>query len=252
MNQDQSVFPTANLLLTHLGGAARAAIAPHLRRVKLELHAAFYEADVPIEQVYFPESVVGSVVDYASSGEPLEIGVFGFDGMSGVPIVLGSDRSLHRSMVQIDGGTALRIRSATLTGLLGDHEEIRIVLLRYAQTFAVQSAQTAASHAHFELPARLARWLLMCHDRVDGDLLELTHEFMAMMLAVRRSGVTVTLHVLEGMGAIRSRRGLVTIIDRERLEEIAGNSYGLPEIEYSRLLSPFGKSLRTRGEPVAA
>jgi hypothetical protein len=81
----------------------------------------------------------------------------------------------------------------------------------------------------------------MCHDRVEGDRIELTHEFIAMMLAVRRSGVTMTLHTLEATGAIRSTRGIVTILDRLRLEEIAGDAYGEAEAEYRRLIGPFGR-----------
>ena len=113
--------------------------------------------------------------------------------------------------------------------------------MRFVQALNVQAASTAAANAHFDLPERLARWLLMCHDRVSSDQLELTHEFMAMMLAVRRSSVTVTLHTLEGTRAIRGTRGSVTVLDRARLEEIAGSSYGEPEDEYRRLLGPFGK-----------
>jgi CRP-like cAMP-binding protein len=82
----------------------------------------------------------------------------------------------------------------------------------------------------------------MCHDRVSGEVLELTHEFMAMMLGVRRAGVTVALHTLEGTGAIRATRGRVMVVDRERLEDLAGDSYGRPEAEYSRIIAPFGKS----------
>jgi CRP-like cAMP-binding protein len=114
-------------------------------------------------------------------------------------------------------------------------------MLRFVQAMNVQAASTAAANAHYALPERLARWLLMCHDRVDGDHLDLTHDFMSMMLAVRRSSVTVTLHTLEGTQAIRAVRGTVTVLDRNRLEEIAGESYGEAETECRRLIGPFGK-----------
>ena len=144
--------------------------------------------------------------------------------------------------MQVDSTTSLRIASERLLDACAQSDAIESVLLRYVQTLKVQSALTAASNAHYELPQRLARWLLMCHDRLDGEQIELTHEFMAMMLAVRRSGVTVTLHTLEGTGAIRASRGLVTIRDRDRLHEIAGPSYGGAEAEYARLIAPFGKT----------
>jgi DNA-binding transcriptional regulator YhcF (GntR family) len=92
------------------------------------------------------------------------------------------------------------------------------------------------------MEARLARWLLMCHDRLEGDELPLTHEVMATMISAQRSGVTVTLHTLEGAGMIRSTRGLVTIRDREKLAEIAGDGYAIPEARYRELIGPFGKS----------
>jgi CRP-like cAMP-binding protein len=99
---------------------------------------------------------------------------------------------------------------------------------------------TVLANAHYPVDERLARWLLMCHDRWDGDVLPLTHEFMAVMLAVRRPSVTTALHVLEGNRFIRAERGCVTIRDRSALEEFAGDSYGPPEREYERLIGPLG------------
>ena len=109
-------------------------------------------------------------------------------------------------------------------------------LLRYAQASHVQVSETAFANANSDVEARLARWLLMCHDRVDGDDIPLTHEFIAMMLGVRRPRVTVALHVLEGMQVIRAKRGTVTVLDREKLEELAHEAYGLSEAEYTRLM----------------
>jgi Crp-like helix-turn-helix domain len=109
-------------------------------------------------------------------------------------------------------------------------------LLRYTQVLNVRTSGTAFTNANHTLEMRLARWLLMCHDRVDGDDIEITHEFMAMMLGVRRAGVTTALHILEGNQLIRSIRGLVTIRDREKLEELADDAYGLPEAEDARLI----------------
>lgn len=105
------------------------------------------------------------------------------------------------------------------------------------QRFLVQTAQTALVNGHHKLEERLARWLLMVHDRVDGDRFNLTHEFLATMLGVRRPGVTMALHVLEGRGVIRSKRSEVIVIDRDGLEELAAGSYGVPEAEYSRIMN---------------
>jgi CRP-like cAMP-binding protein len=111
------------------------------------------------------------------------------------------------------------------------------LLLRYAHALNVQTSATAFANANHTLEMRLARWLLMCHDRIDGYDIEITHDFLAMMLGVRRPGVTTTLHVLEGNQLIRATRGMVTIRDRKRLEELADDAYGLPEREYARLMA---------------
>ena len=144
--------------------------------------------------------------------------------------------------MQIDDSTALRIATPQLLEGAAQSEPLRSILLRFAQVMNVQAGRTAAANASAEIPQRLARWLLMCHDRVDGDALQLTHEFMSMMLGVRRAGITVTLHVLQGSGAISARRGEITICDRRKLRELAGDAYGVPEAEYRRLLGAFGKS----------
>jgi hypothetical protein len=117
-------------------------------------------------------------------------------------------------------------------------------LLRYVHVFDVQVAHTALSHGSYGLEARLARWLLMCHDRLDGNDLPLVHEFLALMLGVRRAGVTETMHLLEGVHAIKATRGLITVLDRDKLEEAAGESYGVPEAELEKLIGPFRRVYR--------
>jgi CRP-like cAMP-binding protein len=184
---------------------------------------------------------VTSMVTDEEGGDPVEFGLFGRDGMSGGPVLLGAGQSPHNCFVQVDGTTMLRMASETLLDACRQSATLHLMLLRFVHVLGVQSAATASANAHYELPERLSRWLLMCHDRVEGDSLLLTHEFMSQMLAVRRSGVTVTLHTLEATGAIRSTRGVVAILDRARLREIAGDSYGSPEREYTRLIAPFGK-----------
>ena len=101
----------------------------------------------------------------------------------------------------------------------------------------VQTSGTAFANAEHTMETRLARWLLMCHDRVDGDEIAITHEFMAMMLGVRRAGVTTAIHVLEGRDLVEAKRGVITILDRAKLEALADNAYGLPEAEYARLMA---------------
>ncbi|HEX8340681.1 MAG TPA: Crp/Fnr family transcriptional regulator [Tepidisphaeraceae bacterium] len=233
---------TTNLLLRALSADDYALLAPHLRRVELPVRTAVVEPNKPIEQVHFPESGVVSVLTADENDSSVEFGLLGFEGMSGVAVMLRVGQTPHHSFVQVGPVQSLHLAADALLGACRRSETLEAVLLQYVHTLAVQSAATASANAHFALPERLARWLLMCHDRVEGDRLTLTHEFMSQMLAVRRSGVTVTLHALEGTGAIRSTRGLVTVRDRDRLAEIAGESYGSAEREYARLIASFGKS----------
>ena len=142
--------------------------------------------------------------------------------------------------------SSLRIELKQLQAAMGHSPTLLAVLLKYVQASMVQLAHTAVTNAHHRMEARLSRWLLMCHDRVEGDEVQLTHRFMSMMITAQRSSVTITLHILEGTGAIRSTRGLVTILNRERLEDIAGDAYGSPEAEYRRLIAPFGRSADAR------
>ena len=242
---------TPNGLLAALSADDFALLQPCLERVELARRETLIEADTPIEHVYFLESGVGSIVSDFPDGA-VEIGIFGYEGMSGTAVLLGTDQTPYRSFMQVDGRTALRIGVEDLRQAWRQSETLQILLLRYAQAFSVQSTQTAAANAKFDLPKRLARWLLMCHDRLEGDDIALTHEFMSMMLGVRRAGVTDGLHALEGVRAIRARRGVVTIINRASLEKLAGLCYGRAEAEYRRLIGPFGKpELAATGVPEA-
>lgn len=232
---------TRNLILSSLPRGDWALLQPHLERIELSKNYELFGADKPIAHAYFPEGGVASIVA-GQAGEEVEIGLVGREGFTGTAVLMGTDRSPDRSYIQIDDSTALRIRTQRLQDAVAQSPSLYSVLLRFAQVMTIQCARTAASNAGAEIPQRLARWLLMCHDRLDGDTLHLTHEFMSVMLAVRRAGVTVTLHLLEGMGAVSARRGEITILDRTKLEDMAGDSYGVPEAEYRRLLGPFDKS----------
>ena len=229
-----------NLLLRYCELEDFERLRPHLTRRNLPTHTILAHPNEPIEHVYFPEGGVVSIVAEGQD-EQVEVGLVGHEGMSATAVLLDAGQSPQTSMVQINGAPALEMEASRLVELCDERPSLRKLCLRFVQALNVQAASTAAANAHFALPERLARWLLMCHDRVGGDHLELTHEFMSMMLAVRRSSVTVTLHALEGIRAIRGTRGSVTILDRALLEEFAGASYGEAENEYRRLLGPFGK-----------
>jgi len=231
---------TTNTLLGALSGEDLELLKPHLTRVNLAPRQVLVAPNEAIEHVYFPEGGIASIVSVMAQSGRTETGIFGREGVSATCLLLGTDRSPHETFVQVDGSTALRIDTDRYLAAVQQSESLRTMLLRYVQTVLVQAAQSTATNAHHRIEARLARWLLMCHDRIDGDEIALTHEFMGMMISAERSGVTITLHILEGAGMIRSTRGLVTIRDREKLEELAGDSYGVPEAEYRHLIGPLG------------
>ena len=233
---------SANTLLSALSDDDLGLLKPHLTRVPLAREQVLVTPNRPVEHVYFPEGGVASIVsDMASSGRT-EVGIFGRDGVSATCLLLGTDRSPHETFMQVDGADGLRIDTDRYLAAIGRSETLRTTLLRYVQTILVQGAQSTATNAHHRIESRLARWLLMCHDRVEGDEIALTHEFMGMMISADRSGVTLTLHVLEGAGMIQSKRGRVIIQDRDKLEELAGDSYGVPEAEYRHLIGPIGRA----------
>ncbi len=196
----------------------------------------------PIEHVYFPEGGIASITSDSTENGATEIGIFGHEGFSATALLLGTDRTPHKTFIQVDGSTALRIDAVRFMEAVDDSVTLRLTMLRFVQVLIVQMGQSTVANARYQIEARLARWLLMCHDRSPSDEIALTHEFMAIMIGAQRSGVTVSLHILEGSGMISSKRGRVIILDREKLEELAGDSYGSAESEYRRLIGPFGRS----------
>lgn len=154
--------------------------------------------------------------------------------MSGSAVVLGTDRTPNETFMQV-AGHGFSMDANRLRELMETRPSLKLHLSRFAQVQMTQAAHTALSNGRGKLEERLARWLLMGHDRVDGEDIALTHEFLSIMLGVRRAGVTVATHLLEGKGLIRATRGAITVIDREGLEEEAHHSYGVPEREYERL-----------------
>jgi CRP-like cAMP-binding protein len=223
-----------NRLLNLLPSRDLEQIEPLAERVSLDCRQVLYDDGSRVDHVYFLESGLASVM--ASAGDhQIQIGHIGREGMVGCSALQGMSHSWSRVMMQIPG-EALRVRVSSLTPVVEDSPEARAVFTLYGEAFGIQVQQTALANGRFSLEQRLARWLLMCHDRTSGDDILITHELLSVMLGVRRAGVTVALHILEGEHAIRSTRGLVKIKDREALERIAGGSYGVSEAAYDRLL----------------
>lgn len=226
---------TSNALLSGLIEADFALLLPHLTRIPLPRYLDFYLAGGDIEHVYFPEDGIVSIVAVEESGQQVEVGIVGREGMVGTPVLLGTDRSPHHVYIQVEG-TGLRLKVDRLLQAMQESATLKALLLRYVQTVMVQSASSTSAAAGYLIEQRLARWLLMCRDRLGGDDVNLTHEFIGMMLGARRAGVTVALHSLRTRHLIAMKRGFVTIEDRPGLERLAGGSYGFAEAEYQRVM----------------
>jgi CRP-like cAMP-binding protein len=156
--------------------------------------------------------------------------------MTGLPVILGDHQTPNTTYMQV-AGQGVRISAEALRTAVDQNAGLQKTFLKFVQTFLVQTSHTAIANAHARLDERLARWILMAHDRCAEPTIPLTHEFLSLMLAVRRAGVTEALHVLVKQGLVKSARGEITVLDRDALELTAGDSYGVPEAEYRRLFS---------------
>ncbi|GLS44771.1 Crp/Fnr family transcriptional regulator [Methylobacterium brachythecii] len=212
-----------------------ALLVPSLVPVPLDRGQVLIEPGQPIRELVFPESGFVSVVTGRSGGE-VEIALLGCEGLVGaVPSLLGIDRTPDTSVVQA-AGRGYRIRLEALETAVDRSPTLRRLLLTFVHTLYIQTAQTARTNLTDNLEARLARWLLMCQDRLGGSDIAVTHEFLAVVLGVQRSSVTVAIQMIEGRALIKARRGRIHVVDRRGLEAVAGTSYGLPEAEYARLI----------------
>ena len=210
-------------------------IKPHLESVQLPFRQRLQSENRRIQHVYFLESGLGSVVASGGSARrQAEVGVLGREGMTGMPVLLRASRSPCEIFMQIEG-RGQRILVDAFTKLTEENSGMRHVFLQSTYVFTVQAHYTALANAHGKIEERLCRWLLMAHDRIGHDTLELTHDFLALMLGVRRAGVTGALNTIENRGYVSALRGAVTIVDREGLEECAHGFYGQPEAEFERL-----------------
>jgi len=227
-----------NRVLASLPPDDAARVTQSLRPVHLTLRQCLQAANHPITTVYFPLRGIVSIVAVSTNRRhKAEVGLVGYEGMTGSAIVLGAETSPFNALVQIEGD-GLCLAARELIQLLDESTSLRSVLLRYVHVFAAQMAETALANAKGSITHRLARWLLMAHDRTAGDELRLTHEFLSAMLDVRRAGVTIALHDLDSRGLISITRKSIVIKSRAGLEAATDGLYGMAERELARLLVP--------------
>ena len=226
-----------NVLLDSLSASDLAALRPKLEPVSLARRQILELPASAVSAVVFPESGIVSVMARAPHDHRIEVGLVGFDGMTGFGAVLGDELAINESIVQVPG-RGWRMAAGSLVASMRERPSLSALLLRYVQAFMAQTTQTALANGRSKLEERLARWLLMSHDRFDSNELGITHDFLAQMLGVRRAGVTIALQILESKRLIRARRSHITILDRAGLRYEANGSYGVAELVYDRLIRP--------------
>ncbi|MBP0495434.1 Crp/Fnr family transcriptional regulator [Pararoseomonas indoligenes] len=217
---------TRNRLLATLPPPVLEAIRPGLEPVEIGLREVLQPAGSAVRHVFFLESGWASMLAYMEDGDAAEVGLVGREGMVGLPVLLDAESDDIEAIVQCPG-MALRMEARRFTEALDAHPAFRSLLLRYALVHHSQVARTAACNGRHGIEQRLARWLLMGHDRADGDSYPMTHEFLSMMLGVRRAGVTVAAGLLQRAGFIRYGAGRMEITDRPGLESTACECYGI-------------------------
>ena len=227
-------------LLRALSPADFALLSPRLTLVTLAVGEVLIRADAPIARAHFVEQGIVSCVAVAPDGEQIETGLVGREGMVGLPLLLGVKSTPHEARVQMDG-LAYALPADALGEVLRLSPDLHALLLRYAQVAHTQVACTALANGRYNLDQRLARWLLMCHDRVTGDALPTTHRFLSLMLGVNRPGLSGAVAAFERSGLVETTRGTITILQRDALVTLAGAAYGTPEAEYAKLIEGDGR-----------
>ena len=227
--------PVCNHLLTALPEDTLARLRPLLEPVELRRKQVLHERNVSMLWAYFIERGAASMLSRSGERSAVEVGTLGRGDLVGLPIVLGTLRSPHRCVVEVPG-RALRISADNLKRALEDVPCLRRLLLTYVQAVMVQGTQLVVCNTRHNLKERLARWLLVAHDRLDGDEIPLTHQSLSRAIGVRRAGVTTAVGAMEAEGLVRRGRGRLTILNRAALEEASCECYRAIRCEHRRIL----------------
>lgn len=225
----------SNQLLGLLPVEVYKGLAPHLKKVVYKTGTILCEPNEVMEFAYFPNTAMISVVSIMEDGSTTEIGLIGNEGMVGLPIILGGRQTTSQVIVQVPG-EAWKLSAHTLLQEFEQSSELRKILLLYTQARLTQVSQSAACNRQHTIEERLARWLMSVHDCLQVDEIPLTQEFVANMLGVRRSGVTIAANSLQQSGMITYRRGKITLLDYDALQKTSCECHQIVRNEYIRLL----------------
>ncbi|MEH2259474.1 Crp/Fnr family transcriptional regulator [Nostoc sp.] len=233
--REKTLKPQVNRLVAALPTSDYQRLVPHLKLISLPTRQVIYEPKEPIAHVYFPLNGVVSLVASMDDGSMMEVGIVSNEGMIGIPIILGGNTTTTKAFVQVSGA-AMQMDVDVLKTEFNQGGAIQNLLLRYVQAVYTELAQGCACNRFHTVEQRLARWLLTVSDRLQSEDFLLTQEFIAQMLGVRRSGVTVAANNLSKTGIIRYQRGHISILDREKLLATSCECYRVIQNEFARLL----------------
>ena len=225
---------TQNRLLAALPPAELERYFSGLRPVSLTQRQVLYEPGASLAYVYFVEEGVVSILTKMADATTIEVGMIGIEGAVGTAVLLGGETTSQQALVQV-AGSALRMNAVECKAAFDQSPAVRAVMMRFIEALFDLSAQTAACNRIHTIEQRCARWLLMARDRLQDDIMPMTHEFLASMLGVRRAGVTETAGELQRSGLIRYHHGRLTIIDREGLEATACECYRIDHNLFMRV-----------------
>lgn len=236
-----------NGILGRLPKTQLSAITPLLRKIYLPRGSIMELPHQTVSRVYFPIDCVGSLIAVGREETRIETGLIGSEGLTGLGLLVGDEKTPHELINQVEG-FSFTMAAEDFVKAFDLAPDLHLIASRFARAMNVQISHTALANGKFEVRHRLARWLLMVHDRTLRESFNLTHDFLAVMLGIRRSSVTDALHILEGERLIRAGRGNIEIKDRRGLISVAGETYGLTEDEYDRIMNlpmtrPLEKSL---------
>ncbi|WP_334188990.1 Crp/Fnr family transcriptional regulator [Noviherbaspirillum sp.] len=231
----QSPASCKNLLLSLLPEKDYQALLPHLEVLETPMHFKLFERNAPFEYAYFPLIGEHSILATMENGAAVEVGTVGFEGFSTIDLLLGGDVATESTICQIPGH-ALRLPAAVFRKMTNEDTPLRRIALRYLNAYLSQVSQSVACNRLHAIEQRLARWLLMSHDRMQQPEFQLTQEYLAMMLGVHRPSVSLTAGTLQRAGLVEFKRGRIRIVDRQGLEEVSCECYGIVRDQFSRLL----------------
>ncbi len=228
--------PQQNHLLAALSPEVQGRLFPYLELVPLPLRSVMYESGRPMRHVYFPTDSIISLQYVMENGASTAILVVGNEGLMGITLFMGGESTPSRSLVQ-SAGYAYRLPRRRVKEEFSRHGQLLVLMLRYTQALITQMAQTAVCNRHHSIDQQLCRWLLLSMDRLHGSRLTMTQEFIGNMLGVRREGVTQAASKLQQLGVISYKRGLITVLDRPRLEALSCECYEVVRKETDLLLA---------------